>query len=339
MTTTVDAGSNKVDGGPSTKVSIIIPTYNRSDLLRKTLQSVQQQNYPISCIELWVVDDGSDDNTVVVIEALREYMPIGYVKQRNSGATVARNNGASRATGELLIFTDDDIELMPDAVSNLAQSVTSLNHAIVVGTLLASNHMESTGGSLALPETLVGNGLITISVGKCFTGLLAVKREDFLALGMFQDPTGGWPNWDDVDFGYRAYLAGYELRRSLAAKAIHHDTAALDLTAASQRWFRASHSAVRLFQKYPDLYKQLPMFHDKTPVRLGRDSARLVMRKLARRFVSSGPIQKLLQWIESVAILHKIAPYLMELVTRSILSGEVYKGLQLGIKEYGDFQE
>lgn len=41
------------------------------------------------------------------------------------------------------------------------------------------------------------------------TGLIAIKKSDFFGLGMFQDPTGGWPNWDDVDFGYRAVKVGF----------------------------------------------------------------------------------------------------------------------------------
>lgn len=339
VNTVVDADPNKMGDGSPIKVSIIIPTYNRTASLYKTLQSIHQQNYPQSCMELWVIDDGTDGNVEALLGPLREHMPIGYVKQRNSGATVARNNGASHATGELLIFADDDIEFMQDAILKLVQGVTGLNRSVVVGTLLASSQMESTGGSAVLTKTSAGNDLIPISVGKCFTGLLAIRREDFLALGMFQDPTGGWPNWDDVDFGYRAYLAGYELRRSQAAQAIHHDTSALNLAAASERWFRASYSAVRLFQKYPGLIKELPMFSDKTPIKLGQDPIRLIMRKLIRQFVSSGPIQTLLKWVESIKIFHRIAPNLIELVTRMILGGEVYMGLQSGIKDFGGFQE
>ena len=81
------------------------------------------------------------------------------------------------------------------------------------------------------------------------------------------------------------------------------------------------------------------MFHDKTPIRLGRDSAHLVVRKFARQLMSSAPIQKLLQFLESLAIVQRIAPYLIEAIRRWILSGQVFRGLRQGIKEYGDFQE
>jgi hypothetical protein len=59
----------------------------------------------------------------------------------------------------------------------------------------------------------------------CNTELLACKRSDFIEIGMLQDPTQGhgWPNWDDVDFGYRAYLKGFRLLQTGKAMGEHWD--------------------------------------------------------------------------------------------------------------------
>src|SRR4030042_4247117 len=91
----------------------------------------------------------------------------------------------------------------------------------------------------------------------CNTQLLACRRSDFLDLGMLQDPTGGhgWPNWDDVDFGYRAYLNGFRLLQSRKANGYHWDYSVVDWTIACQRWYRASRSAVWLFKKHQELQK------------------------------------------------------------------------------------
>jgi len=89
-------------------VSCIIPTRNRQDLLRKSLESVISQTY--RNLEIIVVDDASDDDTGIIV---REYMDrdirINYIKTITSmGGSGARNIGIKEAIGEYVAFLDDD---------------------------------------------------------------------------------------------------------------------------------------------------------------------------------------------------------------------------------------
>lgn len=94
------------------KVSIIIPTYNRADVLITSIQSVLQQTY--TGFELLIVDDGSTDNTDTVVESIRDDR-IRYLKMpENKGVAAARNEGIRQANYDYIAFQDSDDYWRPD---------------------------------------------------------------------------------------------------------------------------------------------------------------------------------------------------------------------------------
>ncbi len=95
-------------------VSIIIPTFNRSLLLKRALDSVYKQT--ASEYEVIVLDDGSTDDTAKMIERL--YPNVRYYYQSNKGVSSARNKGIKQAKGEWLAFLDSDDEWMPKKLEN-----------------------------------------------------------------------------------------------------------------------------------------------------------------------------------------------------------------------------
>jgi tetratricopeptide (TPR) repeat protein len=102
-------------------VSVIIPTHNRSKLLRVAVESVLAQTYPN--IEAIVVDDGSTDDTVVV---MAQYAGrVTYLKQTNQDVAAARNAGIRAASGEYLTFLDDDDLILPTKIERQVQVLAS----------------------------------------------------------------------------------------------------------------------------------------------------------------------------------------------------------------------
>lgn len=95
-------------------ISVIIPTYNRASLLQRALHSVFAQS--LSPAEIIVVDDGSSDHTVQVVEQLSP--PVGvalvYLHQPNRGPAAARNLGVRSAAGDWVSFLDSDDEFHRD---------------------------------------------------------------------------------------------------------------------------------------------------------------------------------------------------------------------------------
>lgn len=98
------------------RVSVVIPTYNRRDVVREAIASVTAQTYPD--VEVIVVDDGSDDGTAEVVSEFHEFDEVQYVHQANRGVSAARNVGVARARGDLIAFLDSDDVWQPDKLAH-----------------------------------------------------------------------------------------------------------------------------------------------------------------------------------------------------------------------------
>ncbi|MCC6457182.1 MAG: glycosyltransferase family 2 protein [Caldilineaceae bacterium] len=104
----------------SIKISVIIPTYNRSPLLRRAVSSVLSQTF--ADFELLIVDDHSSDDTA---EAVAEFNDsrIHYIRhEENRGSSATRNTGIRHARGELISFLDDDDEYLSCALAEICNA-------------------------------------------------------------------------------------------------------------------------------------------------------------------------------------------------------------------------
>ena len=93
-------------------VSVIIPVYNRVDTIKRAIDSVLCQTY--KNLELIIVDDCSNDNTLQVIREFQDKRMKVITSERNSGANAARNKGIMAAKGQYVAFQDSDDEWVQD---------------------------------------------------------------------------------------------------------------------------------------------------------------------------------------------------------------------------------
>jgi glycosyltransferase involved in cell wall biosynthesis len=315
-------------------ISVIIPTRDRHERLAATLAAVRRQTCPAGQLEVIVVDDGSSDETPQVVQG---HAPSGvaYVRQPHRGACAARNNGAALARGRLLVFVDDDVELGPEALTKLVTAHADRPGAVILGHLTDPAPANRYQRLRVFARDDVPPGTAPVPCTECFTGLLSIDRERFFELGQFQDPTGGWPSWDDIDFGYRARKAGVELIRSSEARGIHHDESATSLKRTAQRWRAASVSAVRLFIRYPDLQGSLPFYRDKLPIVRGGDSSLLMLRKLVRSVGSARPVLELVERTTGLLVRIEAPAGVTRALCGWVISGNMWQGLRAGIELYG----
>lgn len=316
-------------------VSVVIPTYNRESSLRETLDSFAHQTWPADRFEIVVVDDGSTDDTSSVGNDPCCFT-LRYICQQNKGSAAARNAGARQSCGEILVFVDDDMTTEPTYLSGLVEELRHHDRVIAMGTLRPWVPLEGVSPYQSAHAEFIFHKERDSSTGwasfdECTSNNMAMEREAFFTLGMWQDLAGdGQTLWGDVDFGYRAYRAGFRFRRSDRAIIYHRDHAATDLVTACRRAETAASRVVFLFQKHPELEPQLSMFRDKSPIHLQDDSPRLVSRKLLRRLVSSGPSLRLLE--RTAQQLEKRWPRssLLHPLYRWIIGGYILKGYRQG---------
>lgn len=173
-----------------TKVSVIIPTYNRAATVLGAVQSALDQTYP--SIEVIVVDDGSTDDTA---ERLSTFLPrIKLLRQKNAGPSAARNHGARHASGEILAFLDSDDVWISDKIARQvalmeaygnAMTCCVCNAKIIDGQIKKNTNAFGIAGIESQHEEAVWNnpGEVLASRFLLFNQVAAIRRDLFVKVG------------------------------------------------------------------------------------------------------------------------------------------------------------
>ena len=216
------------------KATLVIPTYNRCQRLAELLRCVAEREGD-HLARVVVCDDGSSDDTAAVAQSFADRLPLHYVTQEDRGfrAGQARNLGIERATGDVVVFVDDDVLVRPDFVAQHLRA-----------------HQEQGPG----PSVAIGHRHRTPTFGgdvPTTAEILAAERDDRVAdlegapvtshespwiftyscnlsvtLGgpelYFDDGFEGW-GLEDTELGYRLHHAGYAIVDAPFAQVLHVD--------------------------------------------------------------------------------------------------------------------
>jgi glycosyltransferase involved in cell wall biosynthesis len=104
------------------KISVIIPTYNEEKNILECVESILSQK--TKDFEVIIVDDGSTDKTLEILEVISKTLPVKVYKQNHKGPASARNLGAKHAKGKILVFVDSDMIFSRDFLQNLVKDIT-----------------------------------------------------------------------------------------------------------------------------------------------------------------------------------------------------------------------
>ncbi len=199
------------------KISVIVAAYNESRTLRECLKSLESLIYPGE-YEIIVVDDGSTDDTPVI---LNEFSDIQVITQPNKGLSAARNAGIEAATGEITAFTDADCFADPDWLYHIVIAMERDSVVGVGGPNLTPDENRLAAQCVSLAPGQPTHVLLNHNEAEHIPGCnMAFRRDVLLEINGFD--TDFRKAGDDVDLIWRLQDLNYKIGFSTAAFVWHH---------------------------------------------------------------------------------------------------------------------
>lgn len=211
--------------GACLKLSVVIPTLNRADLLAATIDRIANQTLSRENYEILVVDNGSTDHTRNAVEQnAAKYANLKSFSQMKRGAAATRNVGIRNARGEIVLFIDDDILAEPNLVESHLKYHAEHGRVSVIGAVTAPweeasdpflrylrdrgifNPYSITGGPLDFSHYHTGN----VSTERSLLMDTGGFNEEFFIYGM-----------EDIELGYRLEKLGSRMIHGPEARAEH----------------------------------------------------------------------------------------------------------------------
>jgi len=205
-------------------ISIVVPAYNAESTIKRCIDSLVSVNY--SNYEIFVVDDGSTDNTKMILSEYKNR--INIIESQHHGTSYCRNIAVKEAKGEFVAFTDADCIVDKNWLNELIKGFTSDKIAGTGGTQLSPQDETKFGKIVQQFFELTGflGGYIKKKGGSGITKVdhnpscnVMYKRSIFLEVGGFDENL--WPS-EDVDLDYRLKRKGYGFRYNSKAIVYHY---------------------------------------------------------------------------------------------------------------------
>jgi glycosyltransferase involved in cell wall biosynthesis/peptidoglycan/xylan/chitin deacetylase (PgdA/CDA1 family) len=232
--------------------SIVVPTFDRRDVVCEAVRAIAQIEYA-GPLQLIVVADGSTDGSAEALEAIACPFPKRVLVQPNAGAARARNHGAAQATGDILLFLDDDMMARSDLVQQHA-----LAHATGADVVLGHIPLDPASPAGPLSEA-IGQwaeararelGAREPTMLDFLSGHFSIRRDAFDALGGFDErftASGTYGN-EDLDFGLRLRD---RYRTAFSPGAVAHQRYVVSPQRHMRQYFETGQADVAFARKHP----------------------------------------------------------------------------------------
>jgi glycosyltransferase involved in cell wall biosynthesis len=233
----------------SLKISVIIPTFNRRDILFYCLKSLSNQTFPRDNFEVLVIDDGSTEDIASLIREFNQILCIRYFRQEKKGQASAENLGIKNAAGEIVLFLDNDMISTSRLVEEHFNFHQKYKNYIVRGAY------ANTSDYINPESTHEGR---FYSAAFFIAGNVSITRELLLKAGMFDEDFSGY-GWLDLELGFRLKKLGVKAVTNEKAFTYHYqkNPTIEDLYAIYNKELERGHMGVLFYLKHPCLKVKL----------------------------------------------------------------------------------
>jgi GT2 family glycosyltransferase len=319
--------------------SVIIPTFNRSDALVRTLDALAASRAGELAWEAIVVDDGSTDDTEARV---REWMagsaaPVRYERKANAGPAAARNHGARLAHGRILLFIDNDIVVAPDFIAQHAAALHDHPGCWVIGRIVHPAPLRGTPFGRYRDDVWESfhsarKDAVLAETDGISAANLSLPAEDFRRLGGF-DERITIASSEDWDLGFRAREAGIRVLYHPHIVVVHDDWA-ISLPRFCERQRLYSLSDVVLWRMHGDRSPRAKLVLENSPVRWGTDGPALVMKKAVKALLALRPLSSAV--MAAGGLLERVWPdaRLTRRAYTLAVSLAIFRGVREGLRRY-----
>ncbi len=320
--------------------TIVIPTFNRREVLARTLRALEGIECARDRWEVIVVDDGSTDGTESTVGAWLEHTDVRarYERQPNAGPATARNRGAAAARGRVLIFIDDDILVGRDFVDLHLETLSQQPECWVIGRIVHPAEIRGTPFGRyrdALWERFhdAHHGGGVAETGGMTAANLSLPAKDFERLGGF-DQRFSIASCEDWDLARRARETGIRVVYQPRIVVVHDDWA-ISMERFCERQRLYSISDVLLFRKYREASPRAALVRDNGPIYWRRDHPRLAFKKALKQVLASDPGRRLLE--ACTRAFERLLPdsRLTWRAYDSLVAVAIFRGVREGVERYG----
>ncbi len=315
------------------QISVIIATFNRREMLARTLPPLLAQDFPSDEYEVIVVVDGSTDGTTDLLRGFASHSNLRVIEQENRGQAAAINAGLRAATGELVLFLDDDILSGPSLVAEHARAVRNGHTCLAFGPV---HVLPDEGDPLAVDwarsfcdeffEKKAPKQPETGWSGCMASANSSAPRSVILSVGGLDE---SFSRGNDVELGFRLLQGGFKF--SYLPNALTHQAFAKTPRDVIEDARGEGVAEIRLCRKFPAM---------RATSRFGAVSAkpwwkRTVARALATVPVSAEPLLRPLTWGFSKL---RMIPGCRKVALRLFYTQQNIAGYRSAVKMTGSWQ-
>lgn len=314
------------------RVSVVIPTHNRSDALALTLEHLAKQDFRESWEAVVVNNNCTDDTDIVVGEWRKKFpVPLHYLHEQTPGPAAARNTGAAAATGVYLVFIDNDILTESDFVTRHYENLSGRPGCWIAGQVVNLPEQDETAFGKYRRSLAPGipRDSEVIEIDGNGTGF-SMPRADFERLGGF-DENFFVASGEDRELGMRAIKSGIKILLDPAIVAVHNDWAGSTIGEYCRRQRIYTQTEPLFASMYGEENPRYEMQLKNSSPALGRDGLKLYVWKKVKGVLGSALGQA--SMIRLCELAEKTAPDSRVLwsLYRLAIAGAIYKGYQEGV--------